>query len=106
MEAARHTELAEDAGEVRLDGSLGDGEPIGDLLVAGPGRDEGDELALPLARAPDPTGARARRPRRGRGELLEELGGDAASDPDLPVSDLLDGDRKSVGEGKAGSRGA
>src|SRR3712207_2752351 len=40
-------ELGEDLADVELDGALGDEEPLGDLLVAQPPRDEPEHLDLP-----------------------------------------------------------
>src|SRR5438093_9100935 len=97
VEAARHPELRKDAGQMGLDGSLGDGQAVSDLLVAGAGRDDSDELTFPSGETPESLGRLRAATLRARGELLQEVPGDAPSDPDLSGAYPLEGSAQERG---------
>src|SRR5207247_2379258 len=91
------------SGLAGLDGSLGDGQAVGDLLVAGAGRDDGDELTFPSGETPESLGRLRAATLRERGELLQEVPGDAPSDPDLSGAYPLEGSAQERGLALAGT---
>ena len=86
-----------------FDGSLGDGQALGDFLVTGAGRDESDDLTFPGGEPPESLGRSGTATVRERGELLQEVSGDTSSDPDLPGADPVEGSAQEPGLAPAGT---